>query len=90
MTREGKARWLSDMYAAMAEGKTLQYRWVDVGEDSGPGMGSDPEYWRIKPGPVGCVRLVEWLDEDVVGGNWVKIPDHWPKGTKVRVTEILE
>jgi hypothetical protein len=93
MTREEKARWLSEIYAAIAEGKTLQYRigskWHDDPMDDGPYFYSNPEDWRIKPEPRECVRPVvgTLFSRD---GHWVKVPDDWPSGTKVRVTEILE
>jgi hypothetical protein len=94
MTREEKARWLSEMYAAMAEGKTLQYqsgsKWYDNHMDNGPYFHSIPEYWRIKSEPREATHLVAYFDGCEVSGNWVKVPDSWPEYTKVRVTEIIE
>ena len=94
MTREEKARWLSEIYAAMAEGKTVQYlfgnNWLDYVGDIGPDMGTNEDIWRIKPEPREATHLVAYFDGCLVCGNWVKVPDSWSEGTKVRVTEILE
>lgn len=56
MTIQEKAQWLSEFYAAVAAGKTVQCmadKWEDVGPDNlcGPDMTSDVDDWRIKPEP---------------------------------------
>jgi hypothetical protein len=94
MTKQEKARWLSEMYAAMADGKQLQYqliytgsKWYDNHMDNGPYFHSNPEYWRIKPEPREVEALVYQRNENE---RWVRVPNDWPSGAKVRVTEILE
>ncbi len=60
MTPIEKAKWLSEFYAAIAEGKTAQVqgmngKWIDCHTvDYWPGMGSalnSKHEWRIKPEP---------------------------------------
>jgi hypothetical protein len=90
MTKQEKARWLLEIYTAVAEGRTVQYvvdgTWLD--QSCGPDMISDPEYWRIKPEPP------EPREHEAVvhrsDCTWVQLPNDWPEGTKVRVTEIIE
>jgi hypothetical protein len=89
MTKQEKARWLSEIYTAVAEGRTMQYvvdgTWWD--QQCGPDMNSDLECWRIKPEP----REVETLVYHRNGNErWVRIPDDWFGVVTVRVTEILE
>jgi hypothetical protein len=56
MTRTEKAKFFASIYAAIAEGKTLQCRrgpeWADVSDlADGPNFGTSPDLWRIKPEP---------------------------------------
>ena len=52
-----KAQWLSDIYASVAKGETLQvwrideHQWADASLSGGPNMGSMERRWRIKPQP---------------------------------------
>ena len=90
MTREETARWLSELYAVVADGRTMQYEmdgtWWD--QQCGPDMNSNVEHWRIKPEPREVVRTVE--DLPAWEASAVVLPDDWKPGTKVRVTEIIE
>jgi hypothetical protein len=94
VTKQEKARWLVEMYTAVANGKLVQYKsamdymWRD--SDRGPDMDCDPECWRIKSEPREATHLVTYFDGCEASGNWVKVPDSWPEYTKVRVTEIIE
>jgi hypothetical protein len=89
MTKQEKARWLVKMYTAVAEGRTMQYEndgtWWE--QQCGPDMNSNVEHWRIKPEPREVEALVYHRNENE---RWVRIPNDWPSGTRVRVTEILE
>jgi hypothetical protein len=73
----------------MADGRTLQYqsgsKWYDNQITNGPHFHSNPGWWRIKPEPREHEAVVHRSD-----CKWVQLPNDWPEGTKVRVTEILE
>lgn len=82
-----KAKWLAEMYTAIAEGKTLEYRnttkgWVEA--ESFPVMASDPGRWRIKPEPRVHIDYVR----PRAGGRFVFVPNSWPLDAAVRIIEM--
>lgn len=56
-----KAKWMSELWTAIAEGKQVQYltvgdNWVDIFNEDGtrkyePNTHSDPDNWRVLPAP---------------------------------------
>ena len=71
-----KAQWLSEIYAAVAKGETLQFfnsafsRWEDT--QVFPTVTSNPAVWRIKPKPRTQTFWV-WLNN---GGEIIDVTQH--------------
>jgi hypothetical protein len=73
---KAKAKWLSEMYAAKANGEVLQLKdgtiklWLDHPNDYGPTLQSDTSNWRLKPKPR---RM--WQKVNKAGGEENPITD---------------
>jgi hypothetical protein len=74
MNSQETKQWLADMYQQSANGGDLQRltgEGIWVSTLSGPGMGSEPNHWRIKPEPrvidmsalIGTGLLCEFWDD---------------------------
>jgi hypothetical protein len=83
-----KAKWLAEMYTALAEGKLLEKKCVTYGWVTAtiyPDMNSNPKLWRIKPEP----RVhIDYVRPRAGGGRFVYVPNSWPLDAAVRVTEL--
>jgi hypothetical protein len=85
-----KAKWLSEIYAAMSEGKLLEYHingiWIED-DTAGPDLNSNPDYWRIKPEPREHLSRVQNLSG--IPGHFINVPITWPLGMPVFIKEIF-
>lgn len=89
---KNEAKCLSDLYAALAAGKTLQYKhkdigWVDQNIESIPGSINCKD-WRVKKGPREHITHLNCSDHG--GLTYVYCPADWANVKQVKVIEILE
>lgn len=96
-----KSATLAELYAAKANGKTLQFRialdgpkqWIDHVDGSGPNLASEPCDWRVKPEPRRMWTVPTPHDEDqlfVVQTVWNQEDADHLKSCGYTVTEWQE
>lgn len=85
MDSKDKARKLAEIYQAVADGKQMQFRAIDIdtwfNNNNGPNLTSDLSLWRIKPEPR------EWT---VYRGALALYFDDEGCREKIRVREVRE